>query len=225
MKPSRIVYSAKEMKDAISKHNGVIVEVAKELGMSRGGVQARIRKNNSLKNHLIFVREAKKKEAKPIIRNWSTFSTNVQQKRKNTTRAGTLYQYIFETQAMCKGLHPHRCTGEYLNHDNIVYNNSQRSIRVQIKGVNTRPEGLANGFKIRAEFAELFCVGAERKRRHPNPAFACEIDIFAAYFEQVDTWYLIPVEAITSPTITTFPLLKGSKGQYEQYKNNWSIFS
>ena len=221
--PSRTVYSVKEMKDAITKHNGVIIKVAEELGMSRGGIQARLRKNKSLKNHLIFIRQAKKTEAKPVIRDWSTYSTDNEEHRKNTTQVGTLYQYMFETLTMCKGLHPHRCTGEYLNHDIIVYNNNQKSIRVQVKGTNTRPEGLANGFKIRAAFAELFVKGAQRKRRHPNPSHACEIDIFAAYFEQADTWYLIPVEAITSTTLTTFPLLKGSKAQYEQYKENWKI--
>lgn len=139
--------------------------------------------------------------------------------QKKSKPTGTLFEYIFITEALRRGLQPHIPVGDYLPHDVVVYDAAGICKKVQVKGT-------ASG--------EIKGRGKNRRYRITNKvgsahtlAAGSEYDVLAAYVAPWDYWYLIPISAVVSKAVWMYPWKKieDSKGRYEKYRNDWDIFS
>ena len=139
---------------------------------------------------------------------------DVREPAKNK-RLGTLYENIFICEALKRNLQPHVPVGDYLPHDLIVYTEAGNCVKVQVKGTSCRhPHQPSGRFKIQC------MTGANKAKIKTSYA-----DIMACYVAPWDYWYLIPVDSLLGPSVGIYPAKKDSKGQYEKYRNDWSVFN
>lgn len=130
-------------------------------------------------------------------------------------RLGTLYENIFVCEALKRNLQPHVPVGDYLPHDLIVYTEAGNCVKVQVKGTSCRhPHQPGGRFKIQC------MTGANKAKIETSYA-----DIMACYVAPWDYWYLIPVDKLRGSNVWIYPANKDSKGQYEKYRNDWSVFN
>ena len=216
-------YTIKQLKEALTRSNGIVSTAAKELNIHRASIQRRMNISKTLRNHCIRCRQQgnaikhdNSHERVNVPRTW-----DVNTVEHSFSKLGELYETYFKVKCMEHGLHPHNAPGDYLAHDTIVLNNNGKMFRVQIKGTNTTRT--MRSFRIRAAFAGTFLEG-QGVRSKGDPTKLSQVDVFAAYFEQANVWYIVPIKAITCKTLCVFPLHENSAGKYEQYKDNWDIF-
>ena len=139
--------------------------------------------------------------------------------------AGTLYEQVFIVEALRRGLQPHLPIGDYLPHDLVVYGSGSVCYRVQVKGTSCEAKEVRTHHpSMRGRFRVTAASGRNKKI-----VDCSEIDILAAYIAPWDLWYIIPCENIKSMCVWLYPqphVRKGKykTGQYETYKNDWSIF-
>ena len=136
-----------------------------------------------------------------------------------TKRAGTIYEQIFIVRALREGFEPHLTIGDFLPHDIMVSNAAGTAFRVQVKGTaNAKAEQRSNPrYRITA--------GRARGSKAKVPLDCSKVDVLAAYIEPVDTWYLVPCLKIKSCSVWLYPTTEGgSKGYYEQFRENWDYF-
>lgn len=134
--------------------------------------------------------------------------------------SGTLYEQIFIIECLKRELHPHPSIGDYLPHDLVVINSAGRAVRVQVKGTaspHKNTAGSVDRYRITAK-SKFGKVGEN------HPLDCTRVDVMAAYVQPFDVWYLIPCTSLTSMSVWLFPATEKSKGQYERYKENWSLF-
>lgn len=126
---------------------------------------------------------------------------------------GATYEAIFIAEAMKKGLNVLEPRGDFLSYDVIVENSHKVLHRVQIKGTNCLQKGKHLTYKVQA-------VHGKDKIKVTKK----EADYLAAYVVPAETWYHIPVENLTSISVTLRPDIPESKGQYAIWKEAWNVY-
>ena len=123
---------------------------------------------------------------------------------------------MFIVRALQEGFDPHLSVGDFLPHDIIVTNAAGKAFRVQVKGTaNAKAERRKNPrYRITAG-------GSSTKA----PLDCSKVDVLAAYIEPVNVWYLIPCLKIRSRSTWFYPRTEGgSRGYYEQFREDWDYF-
>ena len=136
-----------------------------------------------------------------------------------TKRQGTIYEHLFIVRSLQEGFEPHLTVGDFLPHDIIVTNSAGASCRGQVKGTaNAKVEERQNPrYRITA--------GVSQGNKGKAPIDCTKVDVLAAYIEPVDAWYMVPCLKIKSPSTWFYPNTKGgSKGYYEQFREDWDYF-
>ena len=135
----------------------------------------------------------------------------------NTKKQGTLYETIFISECLSRGLHPHDTIGDYLQHDLLVMNDAGKVFKVQVKGTESP---CTQGRRI-----PRYRITAKTGTRRAQKMLDCtKVDILAAHVGPTNTWYLIPCLKISKFSVWLFPDNPKSKAQYEGYKENWECF-
>ena len=131
-------------------------------------------------------------------------------------KAGASYESRFAAEAISRGFDVHHPIGDYLPYDYILTNDRDGSFRVQVKGTVYRQKG-KRAFKVLAATGK---GGAEKVVLSKD-----EVDVLAAYVAPALTWYLIPIEKVTSKSVLLSPLDESSVGQYEPWREAWNVFA
>ena len=128
-------------------------------------------------------------------------------------KAGTLYEQIFISEALQKGLDVSVPLGDYLSYD-IVVDNGKKLQRIQVKGTKHRQ---SSGYKVTIGKGN----SANQKRVREKDSF----DILAILVMENGNhhWYLIPEKSIGEIiSLKVFPHPE-SRGKYEKYKHGWNL--
>ena len=138
-------------------------------------------------------------------------------------RYGTLYEYLFISEALRRDLEPHLPVGDYLPHDIVIYTHGGNCKRVQVKGTSTI---VKRGGSVRYKV-----VAKQRRGSKVCPIDQTAVDVVACYVGPYDTWYLIPSSelsmagGVSTLSIYMYPGNPESAGQYEKYRDGWEIFN
>lgn len=64
------------------------------------------------------------------------------------------------------------------------------------------------------------------KGKTTKPINAAFVDVVVGYVEDTDTWYNIPVSSLSKgvKTVCLYPHNRNSKGKYEIWKYDWSVY-
>ena len=105
--------------------------------------------------------------------------------------------------------------GDNSKYDFIV-DSHQCLYKVQVKSVGVRDTtSRANRYRVAAAH-DSNCKHSYTKD---------QIDILVAYVIPCNAWYIIPVEALASVSLSLFPHREGNKsGYYEKYLSAWQLF-
>ncbi len=128
-------------------------------------------------------------------------------------RAGTLYEQMFATEALIRGLDVSNTIGDYSPYDCIV-DNGKKLMRIQVKGTQARQQ---SGFKVTV--AKGNSLG-QKVARGPN----CFDFMAAVVMTGGDAhWYIVPEAKISSQMTVKFFVNPNSKGKFEKYKHGWDL--
>ena len=137
------------------------------------------------------------------------------QPAKDTKALGELGELAFILKSTAEGITASRPFGDRKPYDFLV-EGGRRLFRVQVKACFLAQKGRRG-----------FSVGASQHRRRGRAAYtADEIDFLAAYIAQLDTWYVIPVDAIKGRKfVQLYPrgIPRKNAGLYEQYREAWHL--
>ena len=136
--------------------------------------------------------------------------------RRKTKHEGTYYEWLFMTECLDRGLHPHDTIGDYLPHDMIVMNDLGKLFKVQVKG--TRHGRIQGG---RQRFEITLGMGRGKYRSKEDM-----IDVYAFYVYKHRQWYIMPFDAVKTATVRFYPETIGKTKSYTQkYLENWDYFN
>ena len=130
---------------------------------------------------------------------------------------GEAYQHRYVAEALDQKLLVDKPVTDYpwdytLRHPSDV----KRTFNVQVKGTNFLADyGGTTRYKITCK------TGNNGKHEKLDPEI---IDVAALYVEATNTWYNIPATAISGISIWLYPHKVESKGQYECWRYDWSVF-
>ena len=129
-------------------------------------------------------------------------------------KAGTLYETIFITESLMRGLDVSTTIGDYSQYDCII-DNGNKLFRIQVKGTRSRQS--KTGFKI------VVAMGARKseKNKYADDAY----DMLAALVVKDGErhWYIIPKADIGDiMSLKLFPN-PTSKGKWEKYRHAWDL--
>ena len=126
---------------------------------------------------------------------------------------GVYYEQVFIAEALKRDLEVSETVGDALPYDVVVMCGSH-SYRVQVKGTS----GVSDRYHRRYMFGMK--SGVHKK-------INTEFDVFAGYVRQEhdSCWYLIPQHLCNVTSIKVYPDIQDSKGKYEKYMNNWTVFN
>ena len=131
---------------------------------------------------------------------------------------GEAYQCIFQSEAYKRGLLVEK-SDVPLPWDFTVTNpdNIKKPFRVQVKGT---------GVLVKKTATEAGRYSITAKAGNKKGAIDPDIiDVCSFYVEQTQTWYNMPVTALGgSRSVWLYPHIKNSKGSYESWRYDWSIF-
>jgi hypothetical protein len=132
----------------------------------------------------------------------------------NQKKAGASYEALFIAESLKRGLDVHEPRGDYLSHDLLV-SRDNRIFKIQVKGTSIYQKGKDKVCKV---FAAKGRSGGKVQLTKEDT------DIIAAYAAPAETWYLIPVDKITSIGVYLSPHNKYSEAKYELWKEAWNVF-
>ena len=131
--------------------------------------------------------------------------------------SGTLYEYIFATEALRRGLHPFMPLEEHLAQDTLVMNDAGKTFRVQIKGTQHVTQDSPSS---RKRYKIMSSTGSTTKL----PIDCAKVDLVPSYIATEDIWYIIPcLELENSKTFWLYNH-PDSKGRLEKWKGRWDLF-
>jgi hypothetical protein len=135
------------------------------------------------------------------------------QKQERATRGckkrGELAEMAFMLKAESLGFEVAKPYGENNRYD-FVLRSGQRFWKVQVKSSSHSGWG---GYLVHAE---------RRRDGKIVPYTPDEIDFMVVYIVPEDTWFVIPVRAITPyRSLHVFPLRTPDGGRYEKYREAW----
>ena len=120
---------------------------------------------------------------------------------------GFLGEMKFITSATEKGLIVSKPILDNYPFDFIVGDVTHK--RVQVKTVQTSEKG-RDGYRV------MTSKGAKAKKKYN----ATEIDLFAIYLSDLDVWYIIPIDYITTHTIRLYP---HREDKYAMFFEAWHL--
>lgn len=131
----------------------------------------------------------------------------------NTKLIGTLYETLFASECLRRGIIPCVPVGDFSPYDFVTISEDGKISRVQVKGTST-PQAKSAGAGVRYKI-------------HSKKGRSClidcrDVDVVVAYVAPCEAWYLVPCDAVTTTTFWLYPA-SSSKGKMERYKANWDI--
>lgn len=129
-------------------------------------------------------------------------------------RVGAMFENLFASEALRRGLDVAKPEGHHLPFDLIVSNEGKKLFRVQVKGTSAKQK---SGYTFATK---------RGKRRLKRVDYKTEIDVFVGIVERLGdrVFYLIPSSVLSDRTsIRVFPDPK-SKAQFEKYRGAWEVF-
>jgi|10_taG_2_1085330.scaffolds.fasta_scaffold22453_2 hypothetical protein len=131
-------------------------------------------------------------------------------------KQGASFEARFTADAIARGFDVLEPAGDYLGYDRIAVNDRGETFRVQVKGTSYKQKG-KQSYKI------LAATG--RGGLQKNILTVDDADILALYVEPVETWYMIPIEKLTSKSVLVSPSDEKSVGRYETWREAWNVFA
>lgn len=131
----------------------------------------------------------------------------------NNKRMGTLYEQMFTTEALKRGLDISNTVGDYSPYDFII-DNGRKLIRIQVKGTQAPQK---SGYKITVAKGNSM---NEKVARDPD-----SFDFIAAVVmaEGDAHWYIIPEDEIGAKLSIKLFVNPKSKAKYEKFKHGWDL--
>jgi PD-(D/E)XK endonuclease len=134
-------------------------------------------------------------------------------KPRNTKRTGELAEAAFLHKAVGLGFRVTKPWGDSERYD-FVLDSGRRLWRVQIKCTSTV---IAGGYNIQVTHGVYGKSGVAYTNE--------DIDILAAHISPLDSWYVIPVQALGKRTSFTLRLDGSCKSaNLEKYREAWHVF-
>jgi len=131
----------------------------------------------------------------------------------NNKQAGTLYESMFKTEALKRGIAVSAPEGDYLPYD-VIVDNGKRLQRIQVKGTGSKQ---SSGYKVTIGKGNSL----SQKKARDKDSFDVLAVVVVANGEHF--WYLIPESAIGSNITLKVFLNPDSRGKYEKYKHGWDL--
>jgi len=129
----------------------------------------------------------------------------------NTRNKGALAEYRFISTAISLDLRVIVPAVEGYPYDCVI-DNGNRFYRIQVKYASKD-----------SRYPSSFSVMTHRRIKSTSPTYrkytAQEVDFYAVYLWYIDTFYIIPFEAVLATSITVNP--KNPENKYHSYKNYW----
>ncbi len=130
----------------------------------------------------------------------------------NTRNKGALAEYRFISTAISLDLKVLVPAVEGYAYDCII-DNRKSLHKIQIK------------YASKDKRYNNYTAMLHRRIKSTNPTYrkyeAHEVDFYGIYIWYIDTFYIIPFEAVTKSSLSLDPKNKNNK--YDQYKNNWEL--
>jgi len=123
----------------------------------------------------------------------------------NNNSRGAVAEFKFATLCLEAGLEVSQPVMDSYAYDFIV---GHERLRVQVKTTGGIESGSTNRYKI------ITARGCKSKKKYTKE----EIDIFAIYLSEIDTWYIIPIEFVNSVTVNIYP---SREGKYSMFFEAW----
>lgn len=128
-------------------------------------------------------------------------------------RAGTIYEQMFATEALIRGLDVSNTLGDYSPYDCIV-DNGKRLLRIQVKGTSSQQ---VSGYKV------TVAKGNSKRQKIPRGP-DCFDYLAAVVMAGGDThWYIVPESEIANQMTVKFFPNPLSKAKFEKYKHGWDL--
>jgi len=128
-------------------------------------------------------------------------------------RAGSLYEQMFITEAMFRGIDISTTIGDYSPYDCII-DNGKKLLRIQVKGTASPQR---SGYKVTV--AKGNSMG-QKIPRGPN----CFDYLAAVVMTGADShWYIVPESKIANQMSVKFFPSPLSKAKFEKYKHGWDL--
>lgn len=129
---------------------------------------------------------------------------------------GAAYEARFVSAALKRGLDVSRPSGDYLPYDLLVESMAGGAWRrVQVKGTTHEQKGKSKTYRITA------ATGNSRVGKNKITLAHC--DVLSVYVDPLDLWYHVPIQFVRAATVNVRPV-KGSKAQYERWRDAWDVF-
>jgi hypothetical protein len=145
------------------------------------------------------------------------------QRFRSFKKRGEWVELLFMTEAASRGFSITKPWGDSSAYD-IGIDHKDGTIRVQVKSTSARKGG---GYLCRLRHG-----GSGEQRYNPE-----DVDLFATYIIPVEAWYLIPIGAVLSPTVSPIPKMHlrfypeapprpgrhTHRHDYERYREAWGM--
>jgi len=131
----------------------------------------------------------------------------------HTRNKGALAEYRFLSYAISLDLKVLTPAVEGYAYD-VVIDNGKRFYKIQVKYA-ARDKRYSNTFKTMAHRKLLNSSDTYRKYN------AEEVDFFAVYIWNIDTFYIIPYNEVLGSSITLNLKSENNNNKYEPFRNNW----
>jgi hypothetical protein len=130
---------------------------------------------------------------------------------------GVSYEKLFEFQCLDRKLIPEKPVTPLPWDYTITNPETLQSYRVQVKGTNTfQTDGVHPSGRYR--------IVAKAGRGSNCRKIPDYVDVLSCYVRPMDTFYNIPRSACPNISMWLYPHIKHSRGQYECWRHDWSIF-
>lgn len=141
------------------------------------------------------------------------------EKCRHNKKRGTFYEYKFFSEAMKRGYEIFVPAGDHLPQDCHLVNSDNEIFRIQIKGTDTEvKKWKTSRYRISAK------SGRGGSSQHSK--ISCtKVDYLVAYVEPHDVFYIVPCSKIKAVNLWLYPNSLESQGQFEKYKEDWSVFT
>lgn len=124
---------------------------------------------------------------------------------------GELSELRFLERAYSKGFVVSKPFGDNSSYDFIIDHNGKLS-RVQCKSTAT------------LDSRKTYKICTTHGKNKQTLYLSADIDVIACYVFPTDSWYLIPIDRVSTRTINLFPHKPESKGKFESFQEAWELF-
>tara|TARA_R110002096_G_scaffold189462_3_gene370117 strand:+ start:866 stop:1291 length:426 start_codon:yes stop_codon:yes gene_type:complete len=136
----------------------------------------------------------------------------------NSRNKGALAEYRFLSYAISLDLKVLMPAVEGYAYD-LVVDNGKRFFKIQVKYAG-RDKRHPNTFRVMAHRRITNGKNLKSNELYRN-YHATEVDFFAVYIWNIDTFYIIPHKEVLRSSITLNLRSKNNNNKYEAFRNNW----